>query len=57
MTAPLRLVTPAYEQEVSRMREEDRRVRRGIALGILIGGVLLWPTVVAFAWLVLWWAL
>lgn len=44
------------DSEIDRMRDEDRRVRRGIFLGILIGGVLLWPTVIAFAWLVLWWA-
>ncbi|HKQ97126.1 MAG TPA: hypothetical protein VJV75_04555 [Candidatus Polarisedimenticolia bacterium] len=40
------------DAEIDRMRDEDRRVRRGIALGVLIGGVLLWPTVIAFGWVV-----
>ena len=39
-----------HDESIARMRDEDRRVRRGIGLGILIGGFLLWPTVIAFCW-------
>lgn len=48
--APLRLVTPT-DLHVAEMREEDRRVRRGYAIGFALG-LLLWLVVIAFCWLV-----
>ena len=37
---------------LQQMRSEDRRVRRGIAMGV-IAGLLIWPLVIGFAWFVL----
>lgn len=51
----LRVRSPQYDQIAEQVRKDDRAMLRGIALGVL-AGLIVWPTVVAFCWLVLWWA-
>jgi hypothetical protein len=48
VTAPLRVVR-SYDLEIAAMREEDRRVRRGYAVGVGVG-LLLWLAVFVFCW-------